>query len=171
MAGGGGQRGQPWTISLGCRNGRRTIGKSRHARLAARLFRQGLPAVERFTSPRAWSFTLLGLDGFSERFPGDDEAVAMRALLTDRLLELWKSPPGEDWPWPEEILSYDNARLCQALILSGRKMTHPEAVASGLRSLEWLAKLQKAEAGHFRPIGSNGFYTRGVSGPASTSSP
>ena len=31
----------------------------------------------------------------------------------------------------------------------------------GLRALRWLAELQTSEKGHFRPIGSNGFYRRG----------
>ncbi|HEY8932476.1 MAG TPA: hypothetical protein VIM44_04095, partial [Rariglobus sp.] len=36
----------------------------------------------------------------------------------------------------------------------------PEAFAIGLKSLRWLADLQKTPAGHFRPVGSNGFYPR-----------
>jgi hypothetical protein len=32
---------------------------------------------------------------------------------------------------------------------------------AGLRSLRWLAEVQTSEKGHFRPIGSNGFYARG----------
>jgi hypothetical protein len=36
-----------------------------------------------------------------------------------------------------------------------------QAVAIGLRGLRWLASLQKTQAGHFRPIGSDGFYVRG----------
>jgi hypothetical protein len=31
----------------------------------------------------------------------------------------------------------------------------------GLEVLRWLVKLQTSENGHFRPIGSNGFYHRG----------
>ena len=57
-------------------------------------------------------------------------------------------------------VTYDNARLCQALILSGQWMPHPEALEIGLKSLRWLVSIQKTQAGHFRPIGSNGFYQR-----------
>jgi len=39
-------------------------------------------------------------------------------------------------------------------------MPHPEALDIGLQSLRWLASLQRTQAGHFRPIGSNGFYAR-----------
>jgi hypothetical protein len=40
-------------------------------------------------------------------------------------------------------------------------MPHPEALEIGLKSLRWLVSLQKTQARHFRPIGSNGFYERG----------
>jgi hypothetical protein len=33
-------------------------------------------------------------------------------------------------------------------------------VEIGLKSLAWLASVQKRPGGHFRPIGSNGFYER-----------
>jgi hypothetical protein len=84
----------------------------------------------------------------------------MRDVLTALLVRLWKDCATESWPWFESSATYDNARLCQALILSGRWMPNPEALEIGLKSLRWLASIQKTQAGHFRPIGSNGFYVR-----------
>ena len=66
-----------------------------------------------------------------------------------------------DWPWFEEELSYDNAKLAHALILSGRVNGHQKAFDRGLQALRWLVEVQTSENGHFRPIGSNGFYHRG----------
>jgi hypothetical protein len=40
-------------------------------------------------------------------------------------------------------------------------MPNPEAMKIGLKSLHWLASLQRTQAGHFRPIGSDGFYVKG----------
>ena len=40
-------------------------------------------------------------------------------------------------------------------------MPHPEAMEIGLKSLRWLASVQRSEEGYFRPIGSNGFYSKG----------
>lgn len=131
-----------------------------HSRLSAEIFRKGLGAVERFTSPRAWSLTLLGIHEYMRRFPEDEASRRMRETLTGRLLDLWASASSHEWPWPEEILAYDNARLCQALILSGRNMPHSGALEIGLHSLRWLASIQKSNGGHFRPVGSNGFYRR-----------
>jgi hypothetical protein len=139
-------------------------GRSRnegHRRLAGQFFERGLPAVASFTSPRAWAFTLLGIHELLRRFPGDERWLNVCGTLTDKLVNLWRHCATEDWPWFEPIASYDNARLCQALLLSARWMHHPEALDIGLKSLRWLTSLQKTQAGHFRPIGSNGFYERG----------
>jgi glycosyltransferase involved in cell wall biosynthesis len=133
-----------------------------HRRLAALLFERGLPVVlESFSSPRAWAFTLLGLHEFLGRFPGHSQVLEACTLLTEKLVVLWQACATDEWPWFEPIASYDNARLCQALLLSGQRMPHPEALDIGLQSLRWLASLQKTQAGHFRPIGSNGFCERG----------
>jgi hypothetical protein len=47
--------------------------------------------------------------------------------------------------------------LPQALILSGLATGASQPTAAGLRSLTWLAKMQTAPAGHFRPVGSDSF--------------
>ncbi|MDP1831251.1 MAG: glycosyltransferase family 4 protein [Geothrix sp.] len=141
-----------------------SAGRSRnegHQRLSVQLFERGLSVVESFTSPRAWAFTLLGIHEYLRRFPGHPRVTTVCGALTGRLVNLWKACATDDWPWFEPIASYDNARLSQALILSGQWMPHPEALEIGLKSLGWLASLQKTQAGHFRPIGSNGFCERG----------
>ncbi len=58
-------------------------------------------------------------------------------------------------------MSYANARLPQALILSGRWLQRDDMLQTGLRALTWRQQAQTAPAGHFRPIGSEGFWLRG----------
>ncbi|MDF1659451.1 MAG: glycosyltransferase [Verrucomicrobiales bacterium] len=139
-------------------------GRSRdegHRNLCAQLFENGLAAVESFTSPRAWAFTLLGIHEYLRHFSCGPAIEAMRSDLTKRLIKGFHQYSTDDWPWFEESLTYDNARLSQALILSGQWMPHPEAIEIGLKSLSWLASLQTTQSGAFRPIGSDGFYPRG----------
>jgi hypothetical protein len=76
-------------------------------------------------------------------------------------MELFESNARPDWQWFENELSYDNAELASALILSGRATGQDAVLARGLQALRWLTELQTSEQGHFRPIGSNGFYRRG----------
>jgi glycosyltransferase involved in cell wall biosynthesis len=132
----------------------------KHRRLCAKLFEAGLPAVAAFTSPRAWAFTLLGIHEFLREVPDLAEAKTMRSHLTQLLLGLWCDSSSANWLWFESCVTYDNARLCQALILSGRDMEDPETLEVGLLSLRWLISLQRTQAGNFRPIGSNGFYVK-----------
>ena len=81
----------------------------------------------------------------------------LRRLLADRLMSLLSSVETKDWVWFEEGLAYDNARLPQALIVTGISAGVPAYVAAGLRSLRWLMTLQTTAAGHFRPVGSESF--------------
>ena len=139
-------------------------GRSRndgHRRLAGQLFLLGLPAVEEFTSPRAWSFALLGIHEFLRSAPDDPTVLAARKRLAARLVGLWQDTATEDWPWFETVVSYDNARLCQCLLLCGRWIPDPQILEIGLRSLRWLVSIQKTQSGCFRPVGSNGFYQCG----------
>lgn len=131
-----------------------------HRTLCAHLYQRSLEAVSGFTSPRAWAFTLLGIHEYLASAPGHRESLALRAQLTTRIIDLWKACATPDWPWFELSVTYDNARISQALLLSGQGMANPEALAIGLTSLTWLTSVQTAAAGHFRPIGSEGFYPR-----------
>ena len=138
-------------------------GRSRnegHRKLSAQLFERALSVVEAFSSPRAWAFALLGIHEYLRPFPGHSIVKALREVLTLKLIGIWKNCATENWPWFESSATYENARLCQALLLSGQWMPHAEALEIGLKSLGWLVSVQKTQAGHFRPIGSNGFYER-----------
>lgn len=129
--------------------------------LGGHLFHAALPAVNAFTSPRAWAFVLLGIDEYLRAFRGDSNVQAVRTALAERLFALFQQCSGRDWPWFEDRLTYSNARLSQALIVSGRGMVNQDMLDAGMRSLAWLASVQCSEEGYFTPIGSNGFYVRG----------
>ena len=124
---------------------------------AAALFAEALPTVETFRSPRAWAFTLLGLDAYCATNPDDVHAGEIRHRLAESLMTIlaWVESPG--WVWFEEGLAYDNARLPQALMATGLATQTPGYVNAGLRSLRWLMTQQTASGGHFRPIGTAGF--------------
>jgi hypothetical protein len=126
-------------------------------RWAASLFREALPAAEMLTSPRAWAFTLLGLDAYCTIDTDHEEALRLRRLLADRLVAILASVETRDWVWFEEGLAYDNARLPQALIVTGISTASPAYCEAGLTSLRWLMSRQMTQAGIFRPVGSDSF--------------
>jgi glycosyltransferase involved in cell wall biosynthesis len=134
--------------------------------LAGNLFQAALPAVSHFTSPRAWAFTLLGIDEYLRAFEGDRDVQALGRLLADRLMDVFGRVSRPDWPWFEEYLTYCNAQLPAALIVSGAWLDRPDMIETGGRALEWLTSVQCSREDYFAPIGSNGFYTRGSASAA-----
>ncbi|MFU8849215.1 MAG: glycosyltransferase family 4 protein [Opitutales bacterium] len=145
-----------WATGLGAAR----AADGHHQKLAAQLFKAGLPAVESFTSPRAWAFAIIGIDEFLAYETSNAQAIEILAQLTSRMKELWRAHSSESWPWFERSLSYENARLCQAMILIGQRQNDAEALEIGLKSLDWLASVQTTRQACFRPIGSNGFYAQ-----------
>jgi glycosyltransferase involved in cell wall biosynthesis len=129
--------------------------------MAGQLFALALPALTGFTSPRAWAFGLIGIHEYLRRLSGDSLVNQTRETLTCRLMERFDASAHPDWQWFEEELSYDNAKLAHALIVSGQATAQPAVLERGLDALRWLTELQMSDQGHFRPIGSNGFYRRG----------
>jgi hypothetical protein len=142
----------------------RVVGRAREpgARsLGADLFHLALPATSALTSPRAWAYALLGMNEYLRAFEGDRAVEALRNSLAERLLLLYESSSGHEWPWFEERATYCNARLSQALIVSGKRMANERMIAAGTTSLTWLLDVQRSAQGNFAPIGSNGFLERG----------
>lgn len=155
--------------------------------LAGGLFIDGLAPLAEFTAPRAWAFGLLGISEYLSRLSGDRLVEGTAELLVERLLSLYRQNARPDWRWFEEVLAYDNPRLCQAMIAAGR-LGHPEALEVGLESLLWLMELQtvhservggrlrpgsgnSAATRHLRPIGSDWVYHRNGERPTFAQQP
>jgi hypothetical protein len=128
--------------------------------MAGQLFAQALPALMGFASPRAWAFGLIGIHEYLRRLSGDSLVNQTRDTLTTRLMGLFDAVAQPDWQWFEEELSYDNAKLACALIVTGQATGQAVVLERGLQALRWLMGQQTAEKGCFRPIGSDGFYRR-----------
>ena len=65
-----------------------------------------------------------------------------------RLADQQRANASPDWYWAEDALTYDNARLPQALIAAGDRLGDAEMLGEGLRALDWYA----GELGHRRPV-------------------
>jgi glycosyltransferase involved in cell wall biosynthesis len=141
------------------------LGNSRNAGLrgaAGRLFEAAVPATLTFTSPRAWAFSILGLQAYLDWFPGDRAIQGVRNILANRLLDIYERSHSSTWRWFEKSLSYSNARLSQALILAGWRSDNQRMIEAGMDSLKWLVVEQhRDDAETFVPIGSNGFFVEG----------
>jgi Glycosyl transferases group 1 len=141
------------------------LGHSKDAGLrgaAGRLFEAAVPAALKFNSPRAWAFSILGMQAYLDWFPGDRAIQGARNMLANRLLDIYERSRTETWHWFEKSLAYSNARLSQALILAGWRGENQKMVTMGIESLEWLVAAQhRGDEQTFVPIGSSGFYSEG----------
>ena len=142
------------------------LGRSQDAGLrgaAGRLLQATVPAVLTFSSPRAWAFSVLGVQAYLDWFPGDRAMQGVRNTLANRLLDIYERSHSAAWHWFEKSLSYSNARLPQALILAGRRSKNKRMIAAGIESLEWLVAIQHcSDSGVFVPVGSDGTFAEGA---------
>ena len=130
--------------------------------LAVQLFDQGIGAVPSLRSPRAWAFALLGCEYYLRRFGGARAVGTVGDALATRLYDQYRANAAPDWRWPEDVLTYANGKLPQALLLWGRRLGRPEITQAALESLGWLVELEAAPDGHVCPVGNAGWYPRGA---------
>ncbi len=139
------------------------LGRSPHwsSRMRAeRLFALALPALTAFTSPRAWAFSLLGIHEYLLQTRDDRVANDAREELMGRLVTIFDKVADPGWTWFEEGLTYDNAKLAHALIVTGRSTGQRSVCARGIPALHCLVDVQTSQHGQLRPIGSNRFHRR-----------
>jgi glycosyltransferase involved in cell wall biosynthesis len=129
--------------------------------LAEDLFRLSLVNFEHIASPRAWAFAVVGLYYYLREFPDDQAVRAVLKTLAGRLETAFQEHETADWPWCEAVVTYENARAPQALILAGLALDEEGLTQRGLRVLSWLLQVQTAADGHLSVIGSDGWLRRG----------
>ncbi|MGQ9632193.1 MAG: glycosyltransferase family 4 protein [bacterium] len=130
--------------------------------LAARMFDQALPPCRDLSSPRAWAYVIMGCHAYLRRFSGASEVRRCREDLARRIMELFERNSSDDWPWLENVVTYANAKLPHALILAGQWINDSAMVGRGLRSLDWLMRVQtEPSGGYLSLIGNDGWLKRG----------
>ncbi len=116
---------------------------------SADLLRQMLPALSDLRWPRTMAFAALGLARAGE-------GLDVLRTLAERLAELLRENASDDWYWPEDALTYDNARLPQAMIAAGARLGDDDLVAEGLRALGWYARELDIDGPWLRVVGHHG---------------
>ncbi len=128
--------------------------------MATRLFGDAVATAENFSSPRAWSFTILGISQYLDFFGGDASVRKIQETLAEKLYALYKDNFKSDWPWFEDKLTYANACLSHGLILAGQRISRLDMFDAGISSLEWLMEKQTSPEGHLSIIGNKDWYPR-----------
>jgi hypothetical protein len=128
---------------------------------ASSLLERASDGAARLTSPRAVASAIIGLDARLEA-GASGPMQALFAHLAGRLSRRFVEVDlDSDWPWPEPVLTYENALLPHALIVAGRRLGGTNVRRVGLAVLDWLIGAQTAVGGRFSPIGNDGWWERG----------
>jgi glycosyltransferase involved in cell wall biosynthesis len=141
-----------------------TLGRSEQENLrgvSLRLFEAALPGALDLSGPRPWAFSILGIHEYLRRFTEDRMALQVLSTLAEKLFKMHRGNAKTDWPWMEDAVTYCNAILPHALLVSGYRLSRPDMVETALDSLHWLIEEQRSEMGYYAPIGCQGFYHRG----------
>ena len=129
--------------------------------LAGQMRRRALDAIPRMEYVRSYAYASLGLAHALASRP-DDELV-VRALLDDALGKIaaaYDAVRTDGWAWCEPALTYDNARLPEALLRGGTLLGNPRYRDIGLAMLDFYCGAV-IEDDTFVPVGSAGWYPRG----------
>jgi glycosyltransferase involved in cell wall biosynthesis len=127
---------------------------------ATHLFTHGLPMLDGLEAPRAWAFSIIGLHHYLAIYGGDASARRSRNDLAERLFNLYEKNHTPSWLWFEDIVTYSNAKLSQALLLAGQWIPNGDMFDAGLESLRWLLDQHIHSEGHLSLIGNDQWYRR-----------
>lgn len=141
-------------------------GDAAFARDALAAFAAALPVARRVHALRAVSSALIGCD---VALRGDALSPDLRAAtlatfewLAARLSTAFAGVDvASDWPWPEPVLTYENALPARALLVAARRLDNAALRQTSRSVLDWLVHVQTTSDGTFSPIGSNGWWRRG----------
>ncbi len=121
-----------------------------------------LPHLSQLTYLRSKAFAILGFHSYLQAAPDNYLLQASLEKLADELVQSWQATTAKnpDWHWFEEFLTYENARLPQALfaayITTGRSLylTIAQKAAAFLEKIHF-------ERGYLKLIGNQGWLYMG----------
>jgi hypothetical protein len=127
---------------------------------ARQIFDRALPWGTETKFLRTRAYTCLGL---AERLKSDSEdqnLILSLKRVASSLLEDYRKNAAEGWNWFENALTYDNARLCQALLATYEALHEETFLAAAEESLSFLLEATTRDATH-APVGNDGWYVKG----------
>lgn len=130
-------------------------------RVASRLFEAALPHVADLKYLRSLAYAGLGIAHAIESHPRQEGSLR-NALdrIAWTIAGAFDATAGPGWTWCEDVMTYDNARLCEILIRAGGVLENRRYAGVGLAMLNFLESAV-IENGTFAPVGNQGWYPRG----------
>jgi hypothetical protein len=125
------------------------------------MLQRALPHVADLEFMRSRAYAALGLVHAFEAYGCDRPAIErdLRSIGAE-FAARYAAVASPDWQWFEDRMTYDNARLPEALIRIGSVLEDSELVAVGLQAFAFYTSVVVID-GTFVPIGNDGWYERG----------
>ncbi|WP_157591900.1 glycosyltransferase [Solirubrobacter soli] len=124
-------------------------------RPSVELLQEMLTALLELRWPRSIAFATIGLARAGDDELGDAATDVLRTLA-GRLVDLQRANATEAWYWSEDALTYDNARLPQALIAAGARLGDADLISEGVRALKWYARECNIDGEWLQLVGHHG---------------
>lgn len=122
------------------------------------LWKKNLNHIDGLQSPRAIAFSIIGLSYFLEN-KRDMNLEKKIIKLSEKLYCLYKKCSTDKWKWFENILSYSNAILPQALLRAYKITKNKFFFRIAEESLKFLLK-KSFQKKVFSPIGQKGWFSK-----------
>ncbi|HMF28762.1 MAG TPA: hypothetical protein VKE42_08325, partial [Candidatus Cybelea sp.] len=127
-------------------------------RVCATLLDRTLPTLESLEYIRSRAYAALGFAHAQSALKEKKYENAFR-YLAGEIAASYRANADDDWRWFEPIMTYDNARLPEALLRAGQVLSEPAFGEIGLKALEFYESVT-IENGLHVPIGNDGWYAR-----------
>ena len=130
-------------------------------RSAQQIFDRALPHAVRSPWLRTKAYACLGLHERLVEEPNDRNLQSTMGKISDDLSNAYSANKRSDWIWFEDQLTYDNARLSQALLRSYQCLKREKSLTDAEESLQFLHRSQ-LQGQTFAPIGNSGWFVKGM---------
>ncbi len=127
--------------------------------VAKEIFDNALSCLDRSISLRAFASTLLGLYNCYRAKP-DDDLFDNTVKLADRMVQQYQNEVKPNWHWFEQYLTYDNARLPQALFDAYNVTKKQDYLDVATEAFDFILNNLIVDD-KFVPIGNKCWYTLG----------
>ena len=144
-----------WALGYGVANAPSKSWRS----VCTALLDRAIPSLESLEYIRSRAYAAIG---FAQAYAALREPKYGDALryLAGEILSTYQENATPEWRWFEEVMTYDNARLPEALLRAGHALGDARYGEAGLEALGFYEETT-IENGIHVPIGNNGWYHRG----------
>ncbi len=127
--------------------------------LAQNMMARAIPQMLEIEAPRAKAYSILGLFHLLQKFVGASQFRRLLVQFADDVVVSYKNNHSENWRWFEEVVTYGNAKLPEALLRAYQATQNEEYLEVALESLEFLTK-EQWNGVYFELVGNEGWYPR-----------